>query len=177
MHFERVGISFDSSKLAAMTRWDDREDSQWDPRYISVWDLPNGTLLYSLECKHGHLFQWSWTDQYFRLEPRWYENFRYLNTETFQEEVLEHPGDRFHGPNHLHRKGNIVRIRLSSGRVGPLFSAIPSHLRIKEFRSRGDRACILSSDRRVLLNTSGLGTYMENCNLQFEPEVSRIKLC
>src|SRR5260370_668592 len=66
--------------------------------YISVWDLPSGTLLHTLECDGYHYeIQWSRTDQYLLFNP-WDGNSRYLNTETFQEEVLEHPGDHFQRP-------------------------------------------------------------------------------
>src|SRR5258708_1881124 len=107
--------------------------------------------------------------QYLFFKPR-RGNPRYLNAETFQEEVLEHPGDRFQAPNHLYLEGNELKIRLSNGREGPLFSALPSDLHVKYFSSRGDRACIFSKDRRVLLlNTSGLEAYMEICDVQFAP--------
>ena len=35
---------------------------------------------------------------------------RYLNTKTFQEEILEEPGDRFQEPNHLCRYGSKLLI-------------------------------------------------------------------
>src|SRR5258708_8151718 len=44
---ERVGISFDSSKLAALRSWYDME-SREVIRYIHCWDLPRGTRLHSL---------------------------------------------------------------------------------------------------------------------------------
>src|SRR5258708_1299394 len=170
-----VGISFDSSKLAAIKLWYGPSHEQI--HYLCVWDLPSGTLLHSLECGDTDVFQWSWTDQYLLFKP-WRGNPQYLNAETFQEEVLEHPGDRFQGPSHLYHefKGNMLRIRLSSGREEPLFSALPSNLVARFFSSRGDRACIFSGDRQLLLlNTSGLETYMEICRLHFEPDVSRIE--
>ena len=171
---ESVGISFDSSKLAAIMRYDQLSDESMG--YICVWDLPSGTLRHSLKCGDSHEVQWSWTDQYLRFK-HWRGNPRYLNAETFQEEVLEYPGDRFQGPNHLYDDWGTLRILLSGGREGPLFLALPSHLRIKYFSSRGDRACIFSWDGRLLLlNTSGLGTYMEICDLHFEPEVSHVLL-
>ncbi len=178
MDIECVGISFHSSKLAAIL-WRCNRASGKEIRYLCVWDLPSGTLLHSLECSYIDVFQWSWTDQYLLFKP-WRGNPRYLNAETFQEEILEHPGDRFHGPNHLHyyREGNMLGIQLPSGREGPLFSALSSHLNPRFFSSRGDRACIFSLDGQLLLlNTSGLAAYMEICDLQFEPEVSRIRLC
>ena len=172
-----VGISSDSSKLAAINRWPCGLIRN-PIYYLCVWDLPSGTLLHSLECDDIQVFQWSWTDQYLLFKPRC-GNPRYLNAETFQEEALEHPGDRFQEPNnHLYGEGNMLKIRLSSGREGPLFSALPSNLDLKEsiqFSSRGDRACIISRDGYFfLLNTSGLGAYMEISDLRFEPEVSCI---
>ncbi len=166
-----VGISHDSSKLAAHA-----EVNNYIIR-VCVWDLPSGTLLYSLECKgYSYEMQWSWIDQYLLFKDR--RNPRYLNAETFREEILEHPGDRFREPNHLYDKGNMLRIRLSSRREGPVFSALPSNFHVKHFSSRRDRACIISWDRQLLLlDTSGLEAYMKICDLQFEPEVSRIKLC
>ncbi len=145
-------------------------------QYLCVWGLPSGTLLHSLECG-GRLneLRWSRTDQYLLFKP-WDGTPRYLNAKTFQEEVLEHPGDRFQLPSHLYPEGNTLRIRLSSGREVPLFLALPSNLRI--FSLRGDRACILSWDGRLLLlDTSDLEAYMETCDLHFGPEVSCIKLC
>src|SRR5260221_12832021 len=138
-----------------------------------VWDLPSGTLLHSLECGDARVIQWSSTDQYLLFKPR-RGNPRYLNADTFQEEALEHPGDRFQESiNPLYDDRGTLRIQLPSGREGPLFSALPSNLRVSLFSSRGDRACIISWDGRLLLlNTSGLEAYMEICNLQFEPEVS-----
>src|SRR5260221_5305035 len=91
---ERVEISFDSSKLAALRSWYDVESDE-RIRYICVWDLPSGTLLHSLKCNEPVVkIEWSSTDQHLLFEE-WGGNPRYLNTETFQEEVLEHPGDRF----------------------------------------------------------------------------------
>src|SRR5258708_35020342 len=87
-----------------------------------VWDLPSGTLLHSLECGDARVIQWSWTDQYLLFKP-WDGTPRYLNAETFQEAVLYHHDDRFQERNHLHQEGNILRIRLSGGREGPLFLA------------------------------------------------------
>src|SRR5258708_39101556 len=144
-------------------------------RCMCVWDLPSGTLLHSLEGVE--VFQWSSTDQYLLFKAQ-DENRRFLNTETFQEEVLEHPGDRFQGPSHLYYDTEKLKIRLS-GREGPLFSSLPSNLRIKYSSFRGDRACILSEDGRfLLLDTSDLEAYMEICNLQLQPfEVSRMKVC
>src|SRR5258708_4443572 len=87
---------------------------------------------------------------------------------------------RFQGPNpsHLYYDEEKRRIRLSSATEGSLFSALPSHLDVRYFSSRRDRVCIISKDRRLLLlDTSGLAAYMEICNLQFQPEVSRMKVC
>src|SRR5258708_6851818 len=153
METRRVGISFDSSKLAAINSYGRIRNRI---SYLCVWDLPSGTLLHSLEWRGIHEIQWSWTDQYLLFKPR-RGNPRYLNAETFQEEVLEHPGDRFQRPNHLYHKGNMLRIRLSSGREWLLYSALPSNLRVYLFSSRGDRACVISTaERLLLLNTSGL---------------------
>ena len=175
MEIKCVGISFDSSKLAAYGRWC-QLTGEWR-KSICVWDLPTGTLLHSLQCDYIDVIQWLWTDQYLLFKD-WTGILRYLNAETFQEEVLEHPGDRFQGPNHLYLEGNELKIRLSNGREGLLFSALPSDLDVDIFSLRRDRACIFSWDKRLLLlNTSGLEAYMEICDLQFDPEVSRIKLC
>src|SRR6266436_1321306 len=51
---------------------------------------------------------------------------QYLNADTFQEEVLEHPGDHFQDPN-LWDDVAGLRIWLSGGREDPLFLALPSH--------------------------------------------------
>ena len=174
---QSVGVSFDSSKLAAIILWGD-EASNEEIRYICVWDLSSGTLLHNLECSEPvEVIRWSWADHYL-LFTLWSGYPRYLNTETFQEETLEHSGDRFQGPNHLYYDRMILRIRLSSGREGLLFSALPSHLDVWYFSLRGDRVCITSRDGQLLLlDTSGLEAYMEICNLQFEPEVSHMKVC
>src|SRR5258708_22808456 len=162
-----VGISYDSSKLAAAGRY----FGSAPQNYVSVWDLLSGTLLYTLCVESICEMQWSRTDQYLFFEGKYSGHLRYLNTETFQEEILEHPGDRFQGPNHLYQEENMLRIRLSSGREGPLFSALPSYLSVRRFSSCGDRACIISSDEQfLLLDTSGLEAYMEICDLQFEHE-------
>ena len=135
-------------------------------QYIYVWDLPSGTLLHSLECNERvYEIQWSSTDQYLLFKD-WDGNPRYLNAETFQEEVLEHPGDRFWRPNHLYHDRRKLKIRLN-GREGPLFSALPLNLNAKDFSFRGDRACILSSNGRfLLLDISGLEAYLDICNLR-----------
>src|SRR5258708_22362693 len=161
---ERVEISFDSSKLTALRSWYDMESDKMIP-YICVWDLPSGTLLHSLECNEPvEVFQWSSTDQYLLFKPR-LRNPRYLNAETFQEEVSEHPGDRFQRPSHLYYDEEKLKIRLNV-REGPLFSALPLNLNVREFSLRGDRACILSWNRRLLLlDMSGLEAYLDICNL------------
>src|SRR5258708_861164 len=54
---ERVGISFDSSKLAViMLMWRETFLPMQD---LFVWDLPSGTLLHSLGCDFTPVFQWS----------------------------------------------------------------------------------------------------------------------
>src|SRR5260370_22345082 len=65
------------------------------------------------------------TDQYLLFKPSGRDS-RYLNTQTFQEEVLEHPGDRFERPgqNPLFYSEKMLRI---GGREGPLFSVLPSN--------------------------------------------------
>ncbi len=168
-----VGISYDSSKLAAAGHYIPNINKS----YVCVWDLPSGTLLHTLECYESiYKMQWSRTDQYLFFKS-WDEDPRYLNAETFQEEILVHPGDRFQEPNQLYCKGNMLRIWLSSGREGPLFSALPSTFYVKDFSSHGDRACIISLDGQLLLlDTSGLEAYMEICDLQFE-HVSVISSC
>ncbi len=176
MNIHCVGISFDLSKLAVIGSWYDPASDKVI-RCLYVLDLPSGTLLHNLDCGDTPVIQWSSADQYLLLETRG-RNPRYLNAETFQEEALEHPGDRFQRPNHLYLEGIMLRIRLSSGRKGPLFSALPSNLDVEYFSSRGDRACVFNRNGRLLLlNTSGLETYMEICDIHFEPEVSCIKLC
>ncbi len=166
----RVGISFDSSKTAALYV------QNYPAGDICVWDLPSGTLLHNFKCGSSiSVIQWPWRDHYLLFKPP-RGNPQYLNAETFQEEVLEHPGDRFRDPNPFFNEGTALRIRLSSESEYPLFLALPSHLRVKHFASRGDRAYIISWDGRLLLlDTSGLAAYMEICNLQ--PEVARMEVC
>ncbi len=94
MEIECVGISFESSKLAVYGWW--RHQLIGRTRSLCVWDLPSGTLLHSLECDDIYKIQWSRTHQYLLFEGL--GNSQYLNTETSQEEVLEHPGDSFPGP-------------------------------------------------------------------------------
>src|SRR5260370_41146236 len=128
---------------------------------VYVWDLPSGTLLHNLEC-NGQI-KWSSTDQYLLFKPLG-GNSRYLKAETFQEEVLEHPGDRFQRPNHLYCDEEKLKIRLN-GREGPLFSALPLNHDVIGFSFRGDRACILSRDGRfLLLDISCLEAYLDICN-------------
>jgi len=163
---EGVGISFDLSKIAALY------GTFRTQQYLYIWDLPSGTLLHSLQCVGVDEIQWSWRDQYL-LKPE-HRNPRYLNADTFQEEVLEHPGDRFQHPNLWFDKVGL-RIWLSGGSEDPLFLALPSHL-VNRFVSRGDRACIIDRNGRLLLlDTSGLKAYMKICNLQ--PEVSHMEVC
>ena len=129
-------------------------------QYIYVWDLPSGTLQPRLQ----------WT----RLQNSMVINRpaspldgnpRYLNAETFQEEVLEHPSDHFRRPNHLYCNRKKLKIQLN-GREGLLFSALPLNHDVIGFSFRGDRACILSRDGRfLLLDISGLEAYMDICNL------------
>src|SRR5258708_18305742 len=171
---DNVGISFDSSKIAAAIG-----DQRVFGQYICVWDLPSGTLLYSLNYYAGgtvYKMKWSRTEQYLRLKSDF--DLWYLNAETFQNEILEHPGDRFRGPNRLHYDKEKRDFRLSSEREGPPFFALPSHFDARCFSSRGDRACIVSKDGRfLLLDTSSLEAYMVICNLKFQSEVSRMKEC
>src|SRR6266436_3853051 len=72
---ESVGISFDSSKLAAI-KWFGGP-SGISIYYLCVWDLPSGALLHSLEFSYTHEIQCSWTDQYLLFKPR-HGNPRYL---------------------------------------------------------------------------------------------------
>src|SRR5258708_4551000 len=151
-----VGISFDSSRLAAKT---------W--RYVLIWDLPSGALLHTVPC--DFTFQWSRIDLCI-----WLDRCICLNTETLQEEILEYPGDRFREPNHLYDYGNELRIRSSSQRDDPLFLALPSRHTIQEFRCRGDRVCILNSEGRLLLlDISCLDEYMKKyCHLESKSKIS-----
>ncbi len=170
---ECVKISFDSSKLAMLKLCYDVASNKWIS-YICVWDVPSGTLLHSLECNECICkIKWSSTDHYL-LFKGWHGHW-YLNTETFQEELLEHPSDRFQQPNHLYYDGYEHKVQLN-GREGSLFLALPSHLDVKDISSQGDWACILSRDGQfLLLDTLGLEAYMDICNLQFQPfEVSCI---
>src|SRR5258708_2467738 len=175
LYLQYIGISFDSSKIVALYVEDDRK--RIATGNLCVWDLPSGALIHNIEYDGVRAIQWSWRDQYLlKLLKPWHGNHRYLNAETFQEEVLEHPGDRFQDPNPLCHRGMELRIRLSSESEYPLFLALPSHLRVEHFASRGDWACISSWDGRLLLlDTSGLAAYMEIWNLQ--PEVSRMEVC
>ncbi len=121
-----VGISFDSSKIAVIYV----PGSPFST--LRVWDIPSGTLLYNLNCGDCYKIQWSWRDQYLLFKAG-YGNPRYLNAETFQEEVLEHPGDHFQDPDVLFHDRTALRIRLSTGSEYPLFLALPSHLRVNHF--------------------------------------------
>src|SRR5260370_40525561 len=99
----------------------------------------------------------------------------YLNAETPQEEVLEHPGDHLQWPSPLYYDRKTHQICLSSGREAPLFLAPPFHLHVWSFISQGDRACTMTSDGwHLLLSTSGLKPYMEICDLRFQPQVSHL---
>src|SRR5258708_15615191 len=69
METRYVGISFDSSKLAAINRWHDEQTRKWI-YYLCVWDLPSGTLLHSLECGDARVIQWSSTNQYLLFKPQ-----------------------------------------------------------------------------------------------------------
>src|SRR5258708_9413915 len=117
-----VGISFDLSKIAALY------GNRYGEECLCVWDLPSGTLLHSLECDGVDEIQWSWRDQYLLFRPR-RGNPRYLNADTFQEEVLEHPGDRFQHPN-LWDDKSALSISVSGGSEDPLFLALPFHLTV-----------------------------------------------
>ena len=68
---------------------------------------------------------------------------------------------RFRKYHHLRLKGNTLHIRSPRRRKDHLFWALPSHLKIKTRCCRGDRVSILSWDRRLLLDISGLGAYMK----------------
>ena len=148
-----VGISFDSSTLAALI----------GPRFseMQIWDLPSGAHLRTLSSDMFPFnFRWSRIDLYLMYSCPW--GRRYLNVKTFQEEVLSDPGDRFHDHDHLRRKGNMLHIRSPHRRKGPLFLALPPHLNFNTFRCHGDRVSVLSGDRRLLLlNISGLDAYMK----------------
>ena len=63
--------------------------------YFFLWDLSTGTLLHNFSASYNAL-KWSWTDHYLLFED--WGKPRYLNTETFEEEYLEDPGDRFKLP-------------------------------------------------------------------------------
>ena len=86
-----VGISFDSSKLAALDR--DLKDT-W------IWDLSSRALLHTVGFPLTK-----------RPIPFVHTNFssqgrHYLNTETFRDEHLEDPSDRFPEPDrHLSLDG------------------------------------------------------------------------
>src|SRR5258708_7513202 len=73
-----VGISFDSSRLAAAT---------W--RYVLIWDLPSGTLLHTISDGYPTL-QWSRLDLCI-----WLGRCICLDTETFQQDILWQPADQF----------------------------------------------------------------------------------
>ncbi len=157
MEIQCVEISFDSSKLAAYGRW-----RQLTGERLCVWDLPTGTLLHSLDCDGIYTIQWSWTDQYLLFEP-FHGNPRYLNAETFQEEVLEHPGDRFQRPNnHLYWRRWI--------QPGAHF-AFPSNFEvINNVFFQRDRACAISRDGDLLLlDTSGLEAYQRFATDKLSP--------
>src|SRR5258708_14986968 len=153
-----VGISFDSSRLAAAT---------W--RYVLIWDIPSGALLHTVSGIYS-TFQWSRMDLCILLGGR-----ICLNTEIFQQEILSDPGDRFREPNHLYCYGNGLRIRSSSQRDNPLFFAFPSPLEIRKFCWRGDRACIVSGEGRLLLfDISCLDAYMkEYCSRRIGRQVTQ----
>jgi len=91
---------------------------------------------WSLNCNEPVCkIQWSSTGQYLLFIPLG-GNPWYLNAETFQEEVLEHPGDHFQWPNHLYCNRNKLKIWLN-GREGPLFLALPLNLDVMDFSLLG----------------------------------------
>ncbi len=155
-HADSVGISFDSSRLAAKTMY-----------HVLIWDLPSGALLHEAWCYST--FQWSRIDLCI-----WLDRCICLNTETLQEETLKEPDDCFREPNHLYHTGNELRIRSSSQRDDPLFFTLPSRHTIKNFSSCGDRACILSREGQLLLfDVSCLDAYMKkHCRLESKGKIS-----
>ena len=159
-HYNHLGISFDDSRLAA---------SLWEFHYIQIWDLPSGVPLYTIvDWSIDSGFRWSWRDLYLMFGSK--RRTFYLNAKTFREEVLSDPGDRFH--DRLHRKGNMLCIRSPRWWKDHLFVALPSHLKIKMFRCRGDRVIILTQQEQLLfLDVSGLDAFMkEFCAMESEPE-------
>ena len=159
-----AGISFDSSRIAA----------KWGYGEIWIWDLSSGTVLHALG---GHDYindlRWSRTDLYLLCKD--YKNsYSYLDAETFKEEFVRKPDDRFQKHDRLYHDSNKLRIRSSRQRNrsdDPLFLALPSHLDINTFCWHGDRVCIDIGERVLLLEISCLDTYMnEYCHIEFEPE-------
>src|SRR5260221_3416401 len=118
----------------------------------------------SLDCNEPICkIQWSSTDQYLLFIPLG-GNPWYLNAETFQEEVLEHPSDHFWQPNHLYCNRKKLKIQLN-GREGPLFLALPLNHDVMDCSLQGDQAWILSWNRQfLLLNILGLEAYLDICN-------------
>ena len=148
--YQQVGISSDSSRLAARTA-----------NRIEIWDLPTGSLLRTVDDEHVYSFKWSHTDLYLQYTDS--GGNKHLNTETFQEEDLEDTGDRFRGPpDHLYRDGQMLRIRSPHRCTDHLFAALPPDLNILKICWCGDRAYIVSVEGRLLLlDISGLGPYMK----------------
>jgi len=142
-------------------------------RVIGIWDLSSGTRLHAFIDNriYSWSFQWSRTDLY--LLYRTATGYRYLNPETFKEEIVRKLDDRFQEPNHLYHDDNMLRIRSSRRKNSSddlLFLALPSHLNInfKGFHWRGDRVCLLTRERQLLLlDISCLDTYMkEYCHIE-----------
>ena len=162
--YRRVGISFDSSMLAA--------SAFGDHILILIWDLPGGALLHTISDHSLHPdFRWSRTDLYLACSYRKGGHI-YLNAKTFQQEVISDVGDRFGKHDHLYLEENMLHIRSPRRRKDPLFLALPSYPDFKTFRCHGDRISILSGDGLLLLlNISGLDAYMKEFCLEPECEL------
>jgi len=170
-----LGISFNSSKLAAVIGYYNESQHRPDEARsdIYVWDLPSGALLHSLDCnKRVQAFRWSWTDQYLLFEPL-HGNPRYLNAETFQEEILEDCDDRFQKRDHLYYDWDTRTIRLSGTEGPPLLTLRGGDLDARNASLRGDRACFVTMDGQLLLlDMSNLEAYKEICGLPFQREAA-----
>ena len=163
---EWAGISFDSSRIAAVSSLSGRPH---------IWDLSSGTLLHAFDSNHisRPTVRWSRTDLYLLCETA--AGYRYLNPESFKEEIVEKPDDRFQEPDRLYHHRNKLRIRSSrrtNGSDDPLFLTLPPRLHIDGFYWHGDRVCILCrGGHLLLLDISCLDTYMKDyCHIEFEPE-------
>ena len=169
--YDNVGISFDCSMVSALVWGVNHEEPG-----VHIWDLPSGALLYTERA--DRYSRWSQMDLYMRFYSRRFKSLHdfnargtyEINAKTFQKEIPPNASGRFRKHRHLRRKGNMLHIRSRRRWGDHLFLALPPHPEIRTCFCRGDRVCILSEDRRLLLlDVSGLAAYMkEFCDTESE---------